>query len=150
MPLDGKPIKQRVAIGKSPGACWTWLGPTTPDGHGKLTFCGRDMLAHRWIWEQLFGPIPNGAVVYGTCATKGCVNPHHLACDWQAHACRQSVQTKLLPAEAAEIRAAKGMLAVGALAARYGVSKRTVWDIWAGRSWARARKHRAPNQKVSV
>jgi len=96
-----------VKLGRSPEACWTWLGPTTEDGHGKLTFCGRDEVAHRWLWEQLFGPLPKGWVVYSTCESKGCINPHHLAAGLQADANRSSVQTKLLPSDVAEIKAAK-------------------------------------------
>lgn len=152
MPRHGQAITQRVQIGREPADCWMWLGPTTPAGHGKITFCGRDELAHRWLWAQLFGPIPAGAVVYSTCGTKGCINPHHLACDHQATACRKSVQTKLMAADVAEIRTARASGETGLaakLAQRFGVSQRTIWDIWAGRSWARARKFRGPKKPAS-
>lgn len=150
MPSNGQAIRPRVQLGRSPDDCWLWLGVCTPDGHGKLTFCGRDMVARRWLWEQLFGPIPEGAVVYGTCQNKSCVNPHHLACDWQAHANRSSLNTKLVAGDVAEIRAAKGRHTASALATRYGVSSRTIWDIWAGRSWARSRKNRGPRKEKAA
>lgn len=152
MPHPGQPITQRVQIGKSPDDCWLWLGPTTELGHGKITFGGRDMLAHRWIWSQLFGPIPEGAVVYPTCGVVGCVNPHHLDCDHYATSCRRRGATKLLPADVAEIRAARSAAVATTartIAMRYGVSANTVRDIWAGRSWARARPRKV-KRKVAA
>ena len=152
MPLPGQSIKPRVKLGRSPEACWTWLGPTTEDGHGKLTFCGRDEVAHRWLWEQLFGPLPKGWVVYSTCESKGCINPHHLAAGLQADANRSSVQTKLLPSDVAEIKAAKetaGPNTARVLAARFDVSENTVRDIWRGASWARGRRNKGPKRPAN-
>jgi hypothetical protein len=147
MPKPGQAIRARVKLGRTPDACWTWLGGCTSSGHGSLTFCGRDVLAHRWIWEQLFGPIPDGHVVFSTCERLDCINPHHLACGTQATACREGVSTKLLPDDVADIRAAKadaGPNTVRVLAERYGVSITTIRDIWLGRSWTRARKNHGP------
>lgn len=149
MPLPGQPIRARVKIGRSADDCWTWLGPTSNAGHGKITFCGRDELAHRWMWEQLFGPIPGGLVVYSTCESKSCINPHHLACGTQASACRSSVQTKLLPADVAEIKAAKTTASANTarfLGEKYGISPSLIRDIWAGRAWARSKKFHGPRQ----
>lgn len=149
MPLPGQPIRARVKLGKSADDCWTWLGPATDAGHGKITFCGRDELAHRWLWEQLFGPIPAGLVVFSTCENKGCINPHHLACSTQADACRSSVQTKLLPADVAEIKAAKNTASPNTarfLAERFGVSPSLIREIWAGKAWTRGRKFHGPRQ----
>lgn len=152
MPYPGQPLTQRVQIGRSPADCWLWLGPATDHGHGKITFAGRDMLAHRWLWEQLFGPIPEGAVVYSACDTRGCLNPHHLECDHYATSVRRRSATKLLAAEVAEIRAAqasKTQTTAQALALRYGISQQTVRDIWAGRSWTRQRVRGIPRKVAS-
>lgn len=145
----GQTVIPLVKLGKQADDCWAWLGPKTLDGYGKKTYCGRNILAHRWIWEILFGPIPNGLVVYTTCGTKGCVNPAHLACGYMADANRSAVNTKLLPADIVEIRAAKKSAThatVDILAGRYGVSPITIREIWNGKSWRRKKLHRPPNQ----
>lgn len=149
MPLAGQVIKPLVKLGKRADDCWEWLGPKCSAGHGKKTFNGRDVLAHRWMWEQLFGPIPDGLVVFTTCENKGCINPHHFACGTQAQACRQSVQTKLLPADVTEIKAAKadaGPNTARVLADRYDVSPQLIRDIWRGGAWSRARKFHGPKK----
>lgn len=150
MPHAGQTLMPLVKLGKRADDCWDWLGPKTPAGHGKKTYCGRDVFAHRWIWEILFGPIPEGLVVYATCGTKGCVNPAHLACGYIADANRNAVTTKLLPADIVEIRAAKKTATHATatiLADRYGVSLSTIKEIWRGEVWGRKKPHRPPNKR---
>lgn len=150
MPSPGQTIKPQVKLGKRADDCWEWLGPKTDGGHGKKTYLGRCVMAHRWIWEMLFGPIPAGLVVYATCGTAGCTNPHHLACGYIADARRQASDVKLLPADIAEIRAAKATASLHTashLAGRYGVTPGTIRDIWNGVSWNKRRRHLAPNQQ---
>lgn len=147
MPLPGQVLKPMVQLGRKPDDCWTWLGPKTANGHGLKTFHGQTVMAHRWLWEQLFGPIAKGMVVYATCATKGCVNPHHLACGFQSEANRQSVQTKLLPSDIAAIRAAKaeaGPNTARVLAERYDITPGHVREIWTGRVWGRSKRNSGP------
>lgn len=150
MPAAGKTIKPLVRLGRHADDCWHWLGATTPAGHGKKTYCGRDVMAHRWVWEMLFGPVPAGLVVYTTCTTTGCTNPAHLACGYQAEACRNSIAAKLLPADIAEIRAAHptaGSNTARVLADRYGVTSGHIREIWRGATWKRAKRHTPPNQR---
>lgn len=152
MPRAGMPLKPRVKMGRTPGDCWTWLGAINNSGHAQLTFCGRDTLGHRWIWEQLFGPIPPGYVVYSTCDSKSCINPNHLAMGMQATANRQSIQHTLLPADVVEIRAAKEQatsVTPGLLAERFGVSVSTIRDVWNGRTWGRPRRNRGPRSPAN-
>lgn len=152
MPSPGQVLKAQVKLGKRPEDCWSWLGPKTNCGYGKKRFCGRDLMAHRWMWEQLFGPIPVGLVVYTTCDTRGCVNPHHLACGTQAEANRNAVTTKLLPSDVAEIRAAKdgaGPNTARLLSERLGCSVATIHDVWNQRSWGRGRRNRGPKKPAN-
>lgn len=150
MPSAGQTIKPQVKLGKTPSDCWQWLGPKTDAGHGKKTYLGRCVMAHRWVWEMLFGPIPAGLVVYATCGTAGCTNPHHLACGYIADARRQATDVKLLPADIADIRAAKATASLHTathLADRHGVSANTIRDIWRGTTWGARKRTKAPNQQ---
>lgn len=59
-------------------ACWSWLGDRTPYGYGRFSFRGRAVAAHRFAYELLRGPIPDGLVIDHLCRVKHCVNPAHL------------------------------------------------------------------------
>ena len=62
------------------GDCWEWqarrsaaggYGLFAPDGHN--TVC-----AHRFAYEDLIGPIPEGLQLDHLCHNTRCVNPYHL------------------------------------------------------------------------
>lgn len=59
-------------------ACWTWTGSLRPDGRGYLKKGARNVLAHRFAYELLVGPIPAGKQVDHHCRNTCCVNPEHL------------------------------------------------------------------------
>jgi hypothetical protein len=66
-------------IHRSLTGCWLWT-KTSPDKNG---YChvGRHNLAHRWVYENLVGPIPNGKLLHHRkeiCSSKRCVNPDHV------------------------------------------------------------------------
>lgn len=61
------------------GRCWLWTAATHPDGYGKFRADGRVLVyAHRWSYESLVGPIPEGLTLDHLCRTRNCVNPEHL------------------------------------------------------------------------
>lgn len=141
MPFAGQTIKPLVDLGKTPDACWTYLGPTTADGYGKKQLNGKTVSAGRWIWETLFGPLPGGLIISTSCGTRGCINPHHLRACTQADANRSGIGATLLPGDVAEIKRAKKdrtFNTAGLLAERYGCSRRLIFDIWGGRAWGKA------------
>src|SRR5438067_2242312 len=46
------------------GDCWVWKGVCTSSGYGVFrTENGQRILAHRFTWEQVNGPIPSDKVV---------------------------------------------------------------------------------------
>ncbi len=62
-------------------ACWEWVGAKTGDGYGYMLISWRPrkpVLAHRYGYEYLVGPIPDGLVIDHLCRNKLCVNPNHL------------------------------------------------------------------------
>ena len=60
-----------------PSACWPWLGALTK-GYGYLGRGNRSWYAHRFAWQQVIGPIPNGLLVCHRCDNPPCCNPVHL------------------------------------------------------------------------
>lgn len=39
---------------------------------------GRYMLLHRWIFEEMHGPIPDNMVILHKCDNSLCINPEHM------------------------------------------------------------------------
>ena len=65
-----------------PSGCWVWRGATLK-GYGVVYLggVGRDrkqMLAHRYAYETLAGPIPERLVIDHLCRNPACVNPAHM------------------------------------------------------------------------
>lgn len=58
--------------------CLVWTGHINEDGYGRLSVKGKLMLAHRYVWEQQHGPIPEGMEVDHTCWNRACIAPQHL------------------------------------------------------------------------
>ncbi|WP_280421159.1 HNH endonuclease signature motif containing protein [Nocardia carnea] len=68
-----------------PGGHWMWTGTRmgkAPHQYGAFRSGTRaddpKYAAHRWLWEQLRGPIPEGQQLDHRCRVKLCVNPDHL------------------------------------------------------------------------
>ena len=60
--------------------CWLWTAYVGRDGYGRLWVrAGRPgVLAHRFSWELVNGPVPEGKELDHLCWVKHCVNPDHL------------------------------------------------------------------------
>ena len=59
--------------------CWEWVGAKKPTGYGNFSLGGgKFALAHRFAYELLVGPIPDGHEVDHLCYNTSCVNPEHL------------------------------------------------------------------------
>ena len=66
-----------VIEGLDPEECWEWPG-VPRKGYGRIGIGGRIIPAHRYAYEQIVGPIPEGLVLDHLCRNKVCVNPRHL------------------------------------------------------------------------
>ena len=58
--------------------CWLWMGSHDPKGYGRIIINRRRVPLHRVVFEQLYGPIPEGKQIDHLCRVKSCINPNHL------------------------------------------------------------------------
>lgn len=133
----GGTMKPLVRLGREPGECWKWLGPQS-SGYPHKTFNGQCVPARKWLWMQLFGPLPARLIVTTTCGAKDCMNPHHFVACTQGEANRAGDGATLLPADVHEIKkhaASRGHVVAKVLAEQFGVTTQTIYDIWGRRSW---------------
>lgn len=80
------------------GDCWEWIS-STYRGYGIFRVWKQATFrAHRYAWEQLIGPIPDGLHLDHLCRNKRCVNPDHL----EPVTPRVNTQRSLLVQRAAE------------------------------------------------
>jgi hypothetical protein len=63
-----------IPPGMLDAGCWLWNGYRDKDGYGRHG----TGLAHRWVWQQLVGPIQPGLELDHLCLVRPCVNPDHL------------------------------------------------------------------------
>ena len=60
------------------GPCWVWTAKLTTSGYARLKAKSEDGQAHRFAYELLVGPIPEGLQIDHLCRVRHCVNPSHL------------------------------------------------------------------------
>lgn len=63
--------------------CWFWRGAITNQGYGafggaRVNGRNKNWAAHRFAYEALIGPIPDGLQLDHLCRVRHCVNPAHL------------------------------------------------------------------------
>lgn len=59
-------------------ACWLWTGAHHAEGYGVFNPSGPLIGSHRWIYRQVYGPIPKGFEIDHLCKVTACVRPSHL------------------------------------------------------------------------
>lgn len=82
MRLKRMPLPDRIRsfqANADPDGCWLWPGCTS-DGYGRgyASNKGRKVTVHRFAYELLVGPIPDGLHIDHLCRNPRCFNPAHL------------------------------------------------------------------------
>lgn len=136
--------------------CWPWftdVGSREPTGHVRIWHQGERIYAHRLSFLLAGGVIGEGEIVRHLCDNGGCENPRHLLVGTIADNNRdrdirhrrtpflprgeRHWSSKLSDQDAARIRAAKQLgLNAHDIAEMFGVSRSTVYSIWAGVRYA--------------
>lgn len=75
----GETLEERFWARVDPsGVCWEWQGQRVK-GYGRLWTPEKPVVpAHRWAYENLVGPIPEGMTLDHLCRNHACVNPDHM------------------------------------------------------------------------
>ena len=58
--------------------CLLWTGRIRENGYVQVKRGGKMVYIHRWVYEQEYGPIPDGHDVHHQCETRHCHEPTHL------------------------------------------------------------------------
>ena len=70
-------LTTRYEVDPSTG-CWLWMGTLTWGGYGQIARHGRNVTAHRAMWEHHRGPIEGRLTIDHLCLNRRCVNPNHM------------------------------------------------------------------------
>jgi hypothetical protein len=124
--------------------CWMWQGATDSRGYAMAMRDGRVRSLHKWLWEELHGPVGEGLELDHLCRQRSCVNPDHLEAVSHAENVRRGATARLTPAQVEEIREAmrardaSGKRPVGlvqSLVEEYGVCRRSIYNVADGVTW---------------
>ena len=78
-----------------PDECWLWLAHRDTKGYGKFGITDAiSKKAHRYAYELLVEPIPDGLTLDHLCRNRGCVNPDHLVLAPQYEGFMSSVRAR--------------------------------------------------------
>lgn len=132
--------------------CQLWIGAVnkTSGGHGRFRICKKLEGAHRVAHELYVGPIPDGMQVLHKCDNPPCVNPKHFFLGTQ----QDNIADMNIKGRAVSLkREAHGMAKLNdekafeirwlhisgyssrELARMYGVSKRTIQNVYQNKLW---------------
>ena len=130
------------------GECLLWTGARTHNGYGSLVFRGRGARAHRVAWEIANGNPAGAMMVLHACDNRLCVRPEHLSLGSAAQNSADMVakgrqaageRNRHAKLTAGEVRCIRDAVARGedhdSVASRYMVSRPTVSDIAARKTW---------------
>jgi hypothetical protein len=80
--MRGTPFERFMGRVNVTPTCWLWFGETEEKGYGRFNLKPSRprvrVAAHRWIYEYLVGPIPEGLTIDHLCNVPACQNPAHM------------------------------------------------------------------------
>lgn len=114
-------------------SCWIWQRARSSRGYGVINRQGYKGSAHRWFYEQKFGPITEGHELDHLCRVRECCNPDHMEPVTPEVNRQRGANAKVTPAIVHMIR--NSTEPSRAIAARLGVTHTCVNDIRSGRRW---------------
>jgi len=116
--------------------CWEWQRAKTRHGYGLIRVDGRLVYAHRWLYEQHKGPIPEGTELdHVVCQHPPCCNPDHVEPVPHAVNSQRGRVAKITMETAREIRRLAATFRQCEVARMLGVPKHTVHEVVAGKTW---------------
>lgn len=119
--------------GGSSTQCWRWILNTNPvTGYGVAKRYRRQLLAHRLVYEELRGPIPDGLELDHLCRNRWCVNPDHLEPVTHQENIRRGANTKLSRDQHQAVLDHPGPARV--IAEEFGISIHYAYKLRAARS----------------
>ena len=131
------------------GSCWEWQWGKTTAGYGVFRTNNKLVLAHRFAWSLVNGPIPGGLFVCHHCDNPSCVRPSHLFVGTQKDNMRDCVskgrqargeRTPLAKLRAADVLSIRDAYEKGesqqALAQTYNMGRASISLIVRGKLWA--------------
>lgn len=123
--------QKKYHIADAATGCWNWIAAKDKNGYGAKKFNNRAMKAHRYMYEKLCGPIPEGMTLDHLCRNRACVNPAHLEPVTARINTRRGSNTRLTEAQVAEIRATPVNSKADriALASKFGIHKSYLDEI---------------------
>jgi hypothetical protein len=73
-------LSAHVSVDSSSNGCWLWTGALSSQGKypGFTDSDGSFVYAHRMMFENTYGPIPEGWHVHHVCNNRRCIRPDHL------------------------------------------------------------------------